>query len=38
MTEEYNVMFNNEEITGTTEYLTSQTKCRWNRCYNRVRL
>ena len=32
-------MFNGEELTGTTEYLTLYTRCRINRCrYNRVRL
>jgi hypothetical protein len=32
-------MVNSDEITGTTEYLTLQTRCRINRCrYNRVQL
>ena len=38
-TEEYNGMVNSEELIGTTEYLTLQTRRRTNRCrYNRVRL
>jgi hypothetical protein len=32
-------MVNSEELIGTTEYLTLQTRCRLKRCrYNRVRL
>jgi hypothetical protein len=32
-------MVNNEELIGTTEYLTLWTRCRINQCrYNRVRL
>jgi len=32
-------MANNEELIGTTEYPTQQTRCRINRCrYNRVRM
>ena len=32
-------MVNSEELIGTTEYLTLQTRCRINRCrYNRFRL
>ena len=31
-------MVNDEELTGTAEYLTLQTRCRINRCrYNRIR-
>jgi hypothetical protein len=32
-------MVNNEELIGTTKYMTVYTRCRINRCrYNRVRL
>jgi len=32
-------MVNSEELLGTTEYMTLQTRCRINLCrYNRVRL
>jgi hypothetical protein len=29
-------MVNSEELIGTTEYLTLQTRCRIKQCYNRV--
>jgi hypothetical protein len=32
ITEEYNVMVNSEELTGTTEYLTLQMRNHINRC------
>jgi len=39
ITEEYNVMVNNGELIGTTEYRTLYMRCRINRCrYKRVRL
>jgi hypothetical protein len=39
ITEGYNGMANNEELTGTTEYLTPQARCRINRCrYNGIRV
>jgi hypothetical protein len=32
-------MVNSEELIGTTEYLTLETRCRINQClYNRVQL
>jgi hypothetical protein len=39
LTEECKVVLNNEELIGTTEYLTLYTRCRVNRCRcNRIRL
>jgi hypothetical protein len=38
VTVEDNVRVNNEELIVTTEYRTPETKCRINRCCNRVRL
>jgi hypothetical protein len=32
LTEECNVMINSEELIGTIEYLTLQTKCRIDQC------
>ena len=38
LTKEYNILVNSEELIGTTEYLTLQTRFRTNRCrYNRSR-
>jgi len=37
LTEEYTVMVHSEVLIGT-RYLALQTRCRINRCYNRVRL
>ena len=37
VTEWYDVVFNSEELIGTTEYLTLYSRCRRNRCRcNRV--
>jgi hypothetical protein len=37
ISEENNIMVNSEELIGTAEYLTLQTRCRINRChYKRV--
>jgi hypothetical protein len=33
LTEEYNFMVNDEELIGTTEYLTLYARCRINRCH-----
>jgi hypothetical protein len=39
ITDKYNVMVNDGELIGTTEYLTLQTRCRMSRCrYNPVQL
>jgi len=39
LTDECNVIINNEELIGTTERLTLQSRHRLNRCrYNRIRL
>lgn len=39
ITDEYEVVVNSEERTGTRDYLTTQTRCRIYRCrYNRVRM
>jgi hypothetical protein len=37
LTEEYTVMVHSKVLIGT-RYLALQTRCRINRCYNRVRL
>jgi len=39
ITEEYNVMFNSEELIGTTEYLKLQARCYINQYhYNQIPL